>query len=126
MSDTETGKIPCNVCGAFVLPDTAERTGGKCMPCSQGKEPAADRSLGALKANPLGQFIVGLFIIGFGVLVYYGLGWFEASAKDSVRVPWFIALAYMIGGKTVAAGIFVVLGAIVAISAAFVGKKKDG
>ncbi|MFD2232124.1 DMP19 family protein [Alkalimarinus sediminis] len=29
-------KIPCNECGALVLPSTAERTGGLCMPCKNG------------------------------------------------------------------------------------------
>jgi len=27
-------KIPCNQCGAMILPRTAEKTGGFCMPCS--------------------------------------------------------------------------------------------
>jgi hypothetical protein len=30
-----TEKIPCNSCEALILPDTAERTGGLCMPCFQ-------------------------------------------------------------------------------------------
>jgi hypothetical protein len=29
-------KIPCTDCGAMVLPGTAERTGGFCMPCKNG------------------------------------------------------------------------------------------
>jgi len=29
-------KIPCTECGAAVLPSTAERTGGLCMPCKNG------------------------------------------------------------------------------------------
>ena len=29
-------KIPCVKCGAMILPATAERTGGVCMPCNQG------------------------------------------------------------------------------------------
>jgi hypothetical protein len=36
---TEPGitKTPCANCGALILPITAERTGGFCMPCSKGK-----------------------------------------------------------------------------------------
>lgn len=30
-------KIPCNVCGALVLPATAAKTDGQCMPCFKGK-----------------------------------------------------------------------------------------
>jgi hypothetical protein len=29
-------KLPCKECGAEILPSTAERTGGKCMPCKNG------------------------------------------------------------------------------------------
>lgn len=29
-------KIPCTRCGAMILPMTAQRTGGVCMPCKQG------------------------------------------------------------------------------------------
>lgn len=29
-------KVPCTECGAMVLPSTAERTGGLCMPCKNG------------------------------------------------------------------------------------------
>jgi hypothetical protein len=29
-------KIPCNECGALILPTTAENTGGVCMACKQG------------------------------------------------------------------------------------------
>lgn len=29
-------KIPCTGCGAAILPSTAERTGGQCMPCKNG------------------------------------------------------------------------------------------
>lgn len=35
MSDSDsTTKIPCKYCGAKILPATAQRTGGFCMPCS--------------------------------------------------------------------------------------------
>lgn len=29
-------KIPCEKCGTLILPDTAQRTGGLCMPCKSG------------------------------------------------------------------------------------------
>jgi hypothetical protein len=29
-------KQPCTICGALILPRTAQRTGGLCMPCSTG------------------------------------------------------------------------------------------
>lgn len=29
-------KIPCTECGAAILPSTADRTGGLCMPCNNG------------------------------------------------------------------------------------------
>lgn len=29
-------KIPCVACGTLILPSTAEKTGGVCMPCSKG------------------------------------------------------------------------------------------
>jgi len=29
-------KVPCKECNAMILPATAERTGGMCMPCKQG------------------------------------------------------------------------------------------
>ena len=31
-----TDKIPCTECGAMILPATADKTGGLCMPCKQG------------------------------------------------------------------------------------------
>jgi len=30
-------KVPCSGCGAPILPSTAQRTGGLCMPCSRGE-----------------------------------------------------------------------------------------
>ena len=35
-------KIPCTECGAMVLPSTAERTGGLCMPCKNGTRKSMD------------------------------------------------------------------------------------
>lgn len=29
-------KVPCKRCGAMILPETAERTDGQCMPCKKG------------------------------------------------------------------------------------------
>lgn len=118
-----TEKLPCNKCGVEILPDTFERTGGMCMPCSQGKDPAADRSMGALKAHPLGKVVIGLGIAAFGAVIFWFLTWFESTGESSVRVPWFIAVAYLIGGKYVVASIFVALGMLVAISALWTGKK---
>jgi hypothetical protein len=31
-----TEKLPCNSCGELILPSTAQRTGGLCMPCKTG------------------------------------------------------------------------------------------
>jgi len=39
-----TDKIPCTKCGALILPATAERTGGICMPCKQGIRESIDES----------------------------------------------------------------------------------
>lgn len=36
-------KIPCTKCGALVLPSTAERTGGLCMPCKSGNRENIER-----------------------------------------------------------------------------------
>jgi len=33
----EVIKIPCTRCGAMILPTTAERTNGLCMPCAHGR-----------------------------------------------------------------------------------------
>ena len=49
-----------------------------------------------------------LFLLGF--VAFYGLDYFEASSMESVRVPWYIALCYYIGGKNVVAGILWSLG----------------
>jgi hypothetical protein len=35
-------KIPCTECGAMVLPSTADRTGGLCMPCKNGTRKSMD------------------------------------------------------------------------------------
>jgi hypothetical protein len=35
-------KVKCNDCGALVLPDTANRTGGLCMPCKNGTRKSMD------------------------------------------------------------------------------------
>lgn len=35
-------KIPCTECEAMVLPSTAERTGGLCMPCKNGTRKSMD------------------------------------------------------------------------------------
>lgn len=37
-------KIPCNECGALILPATAESTGGICMACKQGIRKSMDAS----------------------------------------------------------------------------------
>lgn len=37
-------KIPCTKCEALVLPSTAERTGGLCMPCKSGNRENIERS----------------------------------------------------------------------------------
>lgn len=37
-------KIPCNECNALVLPSTAQRTGGLCMPCKNGTRKSMDRA----------------------------------------------------------------------------------
>jgi hypothetical protein len=37
-------KIPCNECGALILPATAESTGGICMACKQGIRRSIDAS----------------------------------------------------------------------------------
>ena len=34
-SITDPVKVPCKYCGKEILPDTAKRTGGYCMPCSE-------------------------------------------------------------------------------------------
>ena len=36
-AEPEITKIPCSKCGASILPSTAGRTGGVCMPCAKGK-----------------------------------------------------------------------------------------
>jgi len=37
-------KVPCKRCGAMILPGTAKRTGGLCMPCREGR-PSQQRGL---------------------------------------------------------------------------------
>ncbi|MCC5849529.1 MAG: DUF4375 domain-containing protein [Verrucomicrobia bacterium] len=37
-------KIPCTKCGALILPETAERTEGLCMPCKQGNRESIEAS----------------------------------------------------------------------------------
>lgn len=32
------GKVPCKRCGVMIMPATANKTGGLCMPCSQGTQ----------------------------------------------------------------------------------------
>lgn len=39
-----TSKVPCVDCRAMILPATAERTGGRCMPCSQGTRQDIERA----------------------------------------------------------------------------------
>jgi hypothetical protein len=39
-----TTKIPCTTCGAQILPSTAARTGGVCMPCNAGYRGVLDES----------------------------------------------------------------------------------
>jgi hypothetical protein len=37
-------KIPCHECNALVLPTTADRTGGLCMPCKNGTRKSMDKA----------------------------------------------------------------------------------
>ncbi len=37
-------KIPCSTCSALILPETAARTGGLCMPCKSGTRSAIEAS----------------------------------------------------------------------------------
>ena len=37
-------KLPCSKCGALILPATAARTGGLCMPCKQGNRENLERA----------------------------------------------------------------------------------
>lgn len=37
-------KIPCTCCGVLILPATAGRTGGLCMPCNNGTRDSMDQS----------------------------------------------------------------------------------
>lgn len=39
-----TEKVPCIECGAMVLPATAERTGGLCMPCKNGNRESMEQA----------------------------------------------------------------------------------
>ena len=53
MSAQIVQKIPCSKCGAMILPATAEKTGGLCMPCT--REPGSfspPPALGALIEEP--------------------------------------------------------------------------
>ena len=36
------GKIPCQSCGAEILPSTAQRNAGRCKPCANGTRAAID------------------------------------------------------------------------------------
>jgi hypothetical protein len=38
-------KLPCRECGELILPFTAERTGGLCMPCKQGTRKQIDEAI---------------------------------------------------------------------------------
>ncbi len=44
-------KLPCNDCGALILPITAESTGGVCMACKQGIRQDLERSRAYYKAR---------------------------------------------------------------------------
>ncbi len=44
-------KLPCNDCGALILPITAESTGGVCMACKQGIRQNLERSRAYYKAR---------------------------------------------------------------------------
>ena len=37
-------KVPCKTCGAMILPTTAEKNGGLCMPCKQGNRENIENS----------------------------------------------------------------------------------
>ncbi|WP_448547683.1 DMP19 family protein [Thalassotalea fusca] len=39
-----TEKVKCNTCDAMILPSTAERNGGLCMPCKQGNRESIESS----------------------------------------------------------------------------------
>jgi hypothetical protein len=36
LKEQAMSKVPCTKCGNLILPDTAQRTGGVCMPCKSG------------------------------------------------------------------------------------------
>jgi hypothetical protein len=44
-------KVPCNDCGALILPTTAESTGGICMACKQGIRRIIEKSRAFYKAQ---------------------------------------------------------------------------
>lgn len=45
-------KIPCFICGALILPETAKRTDGKCMPCFNDKDGIRAAALLAERTPP--------------------------------------------------------------------------
>lgn len=42
-------KIPCSTCSALIMPETAARTGGLCMPCKSGTRSAIEASKVSMK-----------------------------------------------------------------------------
>ena len=56
----------------------------------------------------LGAACCGCLIIGLAV--FYVFDVLEYYQADSARVPWYLALLYMLGGKKVAAGVLWALG----------------
>ena len=48
-------KVPCTQCGALILTNTAERTGGLCMPCQRGTRAEIDEAKRLRASQPPSQ-----------------------------------------------------------------------
>jgi hypothetical protein len=69
----------------------------------------AEAEAEAEKPSPVGQLIGGLVLLGLAVVFFYYLD--QAEAKGgSVKMNVFVALAYKVGGKWVAAGLVAAVG----------------
>lgn len=63
-----------------------------------------------------GKILMAIAMLGAAWAAYAALSGMENGAEGNVRVPWYVALAYYVGGKWVVAGFLAFIGTVLAIT----------
>lgn len=91
-------KIPCSTCGTEILAQTAERTGGQCMPCAGQRAPGGKKTTSP-KGSKGDDTLAWLAVIGIAaviliipVLISVGVGFSSLLFGASPLTAFWIGL----------------------------------